>query len=253
MKKVLALISMLSFPINATAADLYGGSIKDEFVQYAPAFSWTGCYIGANVGTGSQSSETVFAGTPDVPGLFNNGSNTASGVIGGGQLGCDFQRGKFVFGIQGLFDATNLDGRNDYTEGIGLSSTRTQAEWVATLTGRIGIAVTPMTLLYAKGGIAWVSNSYTDSCLTTCSNGTVDNPANPNYVGRGDDRRTGWLVGGGLEHALDERWSVFAEYNYMDFGGETTTITERSDGYTWKNDYDHDIHAVMFGVNLRFN
>lgn len=206
MKRLLALVSMLVMPANAMAADLYGGSIKDEFVQYAPAFSWTGCYLGANVGAGSQSSETIFAGIPDDPALFNNGSNTASGIIGGGQIGCDYQRGKFVFGIQGMFDATNLDGSNNYTEGTGLSSTRTEAEWFATLTGRIGISVTPMTLIYAKGGVAWISNEYTDSCLTTCSAGTPGNPANPHYVGRGSDTRTGWIVGGGLEQALDERW-----------------------------------------------
>ena len=249
MKRLLALVSALVMPVQAMAADLYGGSIKDEFVQYAPAFSWTGCYLGANVGAGSQTTETVFAGTPEVPGLFNNGSNTASGIIGGGQVGCDYQRGKFVFGIQGMFDATNLDGSNTYTiDGDSLSSTRTEAEWFATLTGRIGIAVTPMTLLYAKGGVAWVSNDYTDRCLTTCNS-----EVNPKYVGRGSENRTGWLVGGGLEHALDDRWSIFAEYNYMDFGNEKTTITEQSEGYTWENDYDHDIHAVMFGVNMRFN
>lgn len=39
----------------------------------------------------------------------------------------------------------------------------------------------------------------------------------------------------------------------MDFGNEKTTITEQTLGYKWQNDYDHDIHAVMFGVNLRFN
>jgi len=250
MKRLLMLVSILVMPANAMAADLYGGSIKDEFVQYAPSFSWTGCYVGANVGAGSQSSETVFAGTPDVPGLFNNGSNTASGVIGGGQLGCDYQRGRFVFGIQGMFDATNLDGSNNYTEGTGLSSTRTEAEWFASLTGRIGIAVMPMTLIYAKGGVAWFSNDYNDICLTTCSN---VGGANPNYLGRGSDTRTGWLVGGGLEHAFDDRWSIFAEYNYMDFGSEKTTITEQTLGYKWQNDYDHDMHAVMFGVNLRFN
>jgi outer membrane immunogenic protein len=250
MKRVIALVSLLAMHANAMAADLYGGSIKDEFVQYAPAFSWTGCYLGANIGGGSQSSETIFAGDPEVAGLFNNGSNTASGIIGGGQIGCDYQRGKFVFGIQGMFDATDLDGGNSYTEGVGLSSTRTEAEWFATLTGRLGIAVTPMTLIYAKGGLAWVSNEYTDNCVTTCSNAEG---ANPKYVGLGNDTRTGWLIGGGLEHALDDRWSVFAEYNYMDFGSETTKITEQSAGYSWQNDYDHDIHAVMVGVNLRFN
>lgn len=251
MKRLLALVSMLVIPAQAMAADLHGGSIKDEVFEYAPAFSWTGCYLGANVGAGSQSSETIFAGTPQVPGLFNNGNNTASGIIGGGQIGCDYQRGKFVLGIQGMFDATNLDGSNTYTvQPPSLSSTRTEAEWFATLTGRIGLAVTPMTLVYAKGGVAWVSNDYTDRCLTGCP---ASPDENPNYVGRGSETRTGWLVGGGLEHALDKRWSIFAEYNYMNFGNDKTTITEETDRYTWQNDYEHDIHAVMVGVNLRLN
>ncbi len=249
MKRLITLIFILVLPANAMAADLYGGSIKEGFDQYAPPFGWTRCYVGANVGMGSQSSETVFAGTPDVPGNFNNGSNTASGVIGGVQLGCDYQRGKLVFGIQGMFNATNLDGSNNYTEGTGLSSTRTEAKWFATLTGRIGITVTPRTLVYAMGGVAWIKNNYTDSCLTTCNG---DGGANQNYVGLGSDTRTGWLIGGGLEQALDDRWSIFAEYRYMDFGNKITTITEQTFGYKWQNDYDHGVHTVKLGANLRF-
>ena len=250
MMRLLTLVSILVMPINAIAADLYGGSIKDDAAQYVPAFSWTRCYVGANVGTASQSSGTVFAGTPDVAAMFNNGSNTTYGIIGGGQLGCDYQRGRFVFGIQGMFVATSLDGSNNYTEGTGLSSTRTEAKWFSTLTGRIGIGVTPTTLIYAKGGVAWVKNDYTDSCLTTC-NGA--DGANQNYVGIGRDTRKGWLVGGGLEHALDDRWSIFAEYSYTGFSSKKTTITEKTFGYNWQNDYDHGIQAIKFGVNLRFN
>lgn len=247
MKNLIALLPLLVVPVAALAAgpsgDLAPGAAS------VSAVGWTGCSLGANVGVGTLSSKTVFAGVPDVPALFDNGSNTASGVVGGGQAGCDYQHGTLVFGLRGLFAAATLDGSNSYTEGTGISSTRTEADWFASLTGRLGVTITPATLLYARAGAAWVSNDYTDRCVTTCS---AAGGANPNYLARGSDTRTGWLVGAGLEHALDARWSLFAEYTFMDFGNSKTTLTEQTLGTTWQNDYGHEIHAVLAGVNLRF-
>jgi len=54
----------------------------------APVALWTGCYIGANVGGGWTHKEFDFNG-------FDDGKHTASGVVGGGQFGCDYQFGGF--------------------------------------------------------------------------------------------------------------------------------------------------------------
>ena len=70
------------------AADLPRAYTKAPPVYQAPP-SWSGCYLGGNVGAGwdkAQSDGTGFAGTSFVP-PFDYGS----AIIGGGQIGCEYQ------------------------------------------------------------------------------------------------------------------------------------------------------------------
>src|SRR5436305_15345399 len=76
----------------------------------APLYSWTGCYIGVNIGGGAAPKSRVdTVGTFAPPGT-SLGDMTARGVAGGGQLGCDYQAGSFVFGLQGLLDLSGMKG-----------------------------------------------------------------------------------------------------------------------------------------------
>src|SRR5262249_55519438 len=74
------------------------------------SLSWTGCYVGANVGGGwaSNSSNDVAGAVTGVAGA-DLGSHTAGGFIGGGQIGCDYQAGVCVFGLQGMFDGSGME------------------------------------------------------------------------------------------------------------------------------------------------
>ena len=77
---------------SASAADL-----ARPAPVYAPppppiiaVFTWTGCYIGGNIGgiwANSDWQDTV---------LGDFGSSTGSGVLGGGQIGCNYQLGSWV-------------------------------------------------------------------------------------------------------------------------------------------------------------
>src|SRR5436190_1639510 len=68
----------------------------------APVFSWTGCYVGGNLGGGSTHKHFEFAADGQ---LFDEGTLDQGGFVGGGQLGCDYQFGSnFVVGVQGMFD-----------------------------------------------------------------------------------------------------------------------------------------------------
>ena len=78
-----------------------------------------------------------------------------------------------------------------------------------TVTGRIGYLFTPQLLGYVKGGGAWTQVDYV-------FNGTVPSFfLSENALGV---NRSGWTVGGGLEWMFAPGWSVFGEFNYMDFG-----------------------------------
>src|SRR5262245_19730267 len=76
-------VALMAIP-SANAADLGRPAYKAP-PPTVPAFSWTGCYIGGNIG-GGWGRETASAPTL-APGISVTGDT--SGVIGGGQVGCN--------------------------------------------------------------------------------------------------------------------------------------------------------------------
>jgi|EndMetStandDraft_9_1072997.scaffolds.fasta_scaffold04175_4 outer membrane immunogenic protein len=109
------------------AADIYRppASIKDTGpIDYAPPITWTGFYIGGNIGAVWPSDDLE---------LLNDDAQ----FIGGGHLGYNWQGpSNWVVGIEG--DANFSD---DF-------------EYLATVRGRLGYAM-GRTLLYGTGGVAF--------------------------------------------------------------------------------------------------
>src|SRR6266566_3119682 len=110
----------------------------------APAVSWTGCYVGGNLGGGwalkdwaNPSSDFDTGG----PGL--RGTAALGGFVGGGQIGCDYQfADSWVIGIQGMFDGADLKGDifDSFNPDFDLTN---RVDWFATITGRLGYALIP--------------------------------------------------------------------------------------------------------------
>jgi outer membrane immunogenic protein len=220
---------------SSQAADL----AARPYTKAAPVavpLTWTGCYIGANVG-GGWGRQSFFDST--LNGGTNEGSNTSTGVVGGGQIGCDYQTGNWVFGIGGMVDGADVKGTDVIPGGSGFAW-QTKIPWVATLTGRVGYAVLPSTLLYAKGGAAWLRSNYT----LVNGAGVVTDIANTD--------RSGWTVGGGIEHLFAPNWSVFLEYDYMNFGTRILTVTSVPPGITFPVNFSQNMQTAIVGVNYRF-
>jgi outer membrane immunogenic protein len=248
MKKIIvagiAIAACCSAP--ALAADLPAPLFKAPVA--APVYNWTGCYIGGNVGFGWQHngpSDPIFGG--DV------GSDTGTGAVGGGQVGCDYQfsGSKWVLGIQGMFDGSGVRGSHgvpfsyagDTTESMTFNN-----DWFATVTGRIGYAVVPQALVYFKGGAAWARNTYSD----------VDPGGAPPFSGQGSATPSGWTIGGGTEYAFAPNWSVFVEYDYVDLGSRNVALTYNCGaGCGFANPYTlretQNLQTILVGVNLRFS
>jgi opacity protein-like surface antigen len=150
-------ILLCCFTGAALAADM---AVLGQYqtVPVAPLYSWTGCYIGVNMGGGAAPQSRV-----DTLGIFappgtSLGDMTARGVVGGGQLGCDYQVGSFVFGLQGLLDLSGMKGSNVLPTTILVNNSFVQT--VATFTGRVGYTVLPTLLLYGKFGGAFAHDIY---------------------------------------------------------------------------------------------
>jgi outer membrane immunogenic protein len=184
----------------ASAADM---AVKARPVVAPIMYGWTGCYIGGNVGGGWSRMDTARVLQDNFgPAAANYGRETDNGFLGGGQVGCDFQTGNLVFGIQGQFDFGNINGRHALTDFPTFSETNSLKS-VITATGRFGYLFTPTLLGYGKVGMAWMRENnkvfQPSGALSESASFTLP----------------GMTVGGGLEWMFAPNWSVFAEYNYM--------------------------------------
>jgi len=202
-------------------------------------FSWTGCYIGGNIG-GGWGQETASAPTL-APGI-SVGGNT-SGVVGGGQVGCNYQFApNWVIGIEGDGSAASIKGDANATV-FGITGTaHAQTDWIASVTGRLGWAADRW-LIYAKGGAAWAGDQY-----------AADVPIFIEHLST-NETRAGWTVGGGVEWAFWQNWSAKVEYDYYDFGTRDVTFTGTIFGFPELVpgiNVKETISTVKFGINYRF-
>jgi outer membrane immunogenic protein len=202
---------------SAMAADLSrpppAAPVYTKAPMMAPLFTWTGCYIGGNGGGLWVRKTLTTAGAVTVNGLpvlagVGEGSVDLSGGAAGGQVGCNYQMGTWVVGIQGDFDwASATSTFNDTAFG---TSDSIKVKSLASVTGRVGYAWDRF-LIYGKGGGAWETDDY--SATLAGVSATVS------------DTRTGWTVGGGGEYAFTDWLTGFVEYDFYDFGTKTESFT----------------------------
>ncbi len=266
MKKFLlatvALSALAAAP--AVAADLAARpSTKAPALIPAPIYNWTGFYIGANAGYGFSDRDTitttgqVLANVNNVIGGARPGSVNLNrdGFVGGGQIGYNWQTSpNFVFGLEADIQYTDFNrsvavatfplGGNVASLNNTFSS---RMEYFGTVRGRLGYTW-GATMLYATGGLAY---------------GEVRNTANffgptgnLQFSGSNSDIRTGYTVGGGIEHMFTPNWSVKAEYLYYDLGSNLINVNvipgSGGGGTGYDSRFRNDGHIVRAGLNYKF-
>ncbi len=219
----------------ASAADLARRAPPPAPAYIPPApipYTWTGCYVGGNVG-GAWSNI-------DVTNVATGGSVSAnnSGFAGGGQIGCDYQAGAWVFGFRDMFDGTSLSKSATFATVPFTGTVDSHTHWFDTLTARGGYLVTPNVLLYAQGGAAWTNTDM------TFFNGSGT------QIGEFSNNRTGWTAGGGVEWMFAPHWSVFAEYNFMGFG--TRSAAFPACGGNCVLSANANLQDALLGLNYKF-
>jgi outer membrane immunogenic protein len=214
--------------VSAHAADLSRPVTKAPPASYTPAaINWAGFYVGAHLG-GAWSDANW---TNPVSGSGNN--LTAGGVLGGAQVGVNYQADQFVWGVEADFSGTSLTPSNTDIAGF-THSTRTF--WTSTVTGRLGYAVN-QALFFAKGGAAFAGEQDSVTSPFGASSGT------------GGGVAAGWTAGAGIEYALDYHWSAKVEYDYLGF--ESQSVPAAALGGA-PGSVDMNIQRVIAGINYRF-
>ncbi|HET8972927.1 MAG TPA: outer membrane beta-barrel protein [Pseudolabrys sp.] len=217
-----------------------------------PPLTWTGCYIGANVGgiRGRFELEGPFGGEASRTGDW--------GFAGGLQIGCDYQFAGtgFVVGFRNMFDGTTNNRERNFTIDAAALGTATGTvefhnRWFDALTGRIGYSWGPG-LLYFQGGAVW---SRVEADITVATTPIGPAPLTTVTTGSFSDTKTGWTVGLGGEYRFAPNWSVFLEGNYYDFGSRdrvvfTPVATACVAGCLFSG--KTTAASVLVGVNYRF-
>lgn len=250
---------MLFFRILPAAVLLLPLSSAPVMAADSTAAGWYGCYAGLQAGLGLTKGSFSYIENANVleDTFFSLGSDTANGLIAGGQIGCDIQMNNMVIGVQGMLASAKYAGTSGYVVGLdevgfdwnATGEVRFESSWISSVTGRIGYVVSEPTLAYLKAGYAQMHVDLTDS------GNFVDNDDagnNAPYSYSGEDTRAGYTLGLGLEHRVTDHLTIFAEYNYYDFGKTEISLTESDFGYDYDNAADLEVNAFQLGINLRF-
>jgi opacity protein-like surface antigen len=179
------------------------------------AYYWNGFYIGAYLGADWGQTRWNFsdAGASIDPHF--------AGLLGGGEIGYNYQVGKWVFGVEGDVGGTNARGvkpcPTDFFHNCEIND-----NWLSTATARIGYAYWDRLLAYVKGG-AVIAH---DQAQLVCDTGSQPTGG---IVGgcpsQGDSKtHAGWTAGWGTEFGLTQNVSVKSEMIYFDLGSDRYNI-----------------------------
>ena len=231
MRKFLGVIGVASLIAGpALAADL---PVKAPIMAPIPIYNWTGFYIGGNLG-GAWETHTI---SDDLFGVSFN--HTRSGFIGGGQIGYNWQVSpQWVLGVEWMFDGTDI--RSDTGTLVSpvdgtLFSAHEKADWLTTVTARVGYAANNW-LFYVKGGGGWVHDQATVTDITDGISVSIS------------DTKGGWVVGGGIEYGFTPNWTGKFEYQHLGLENVTTAGPFVGESISLSRHFD----MVTVGLNYKF-
>ncbi|WP_020176452.1 outer membrane protein [Methyloferula stellata] len=210
---------LMAASASAFAADLPRRTPPPVFVP-PPLFTWTGLYVGGQVGYawGKDNSNGVLSAVGVGPfGAYTN-YNSPNGEVGGAHIGYNYQFNQFVIGVEGDVNGSNFNnggtgfafGAAGIPFGAFSVNTATRIPIEGSARARIGFAWDHW-LFFATGGAAFADIEHSFA-LGVAGVGFFNDPATYSKT------RVGWTVGGGVEYALNNNWSVRAEYRYSDYG-----------------------------------
>ena len=237
-KMLVSTVMVLGAMGAASAADLPTAGKAPVFVPPL-AVNWTGLYVGGQGGyQGGGSSRVSYYST----GQFASGEPTIgqNGFLGGGHIGYNYEFNSLVLGLEADVDGSSYNGTSLNSAGTISATVRTPVE--GSVRARVGVAW-DRALFYGTGGVAFADRNTTATNLTT------------NAVDSFSKGLVGWTAGGGVDYAIDNNWSIRAEYRYTHLGQTTDSLTNTtallrlSPRVTISNSTDS---AVRVGFNYKF-
>lgn len=239
------------FAITAAGGAMAGGYtppvqeiVVAPIVDVAEPLNWEGAYGGASLGYSFNGDDRV--------GLeyFDNGVRQGTardltnlelkGMTAGIHAGYRWQRDNWVFGPQIGLEGGSVDASDTISAAVGSASfngtVKSEVNYIATLTFQTGYLVDPQTMIYGNSGI--VHGDFDYSLRDTTGTQTRGYSA------------TGYVLGLGVERKINDRASMFAEWQYRNFGTNDVTFTDGADSAVTVATPEH--HNIKVGVNFSF-
>lgn len=226
---------------GALAADLPRRTVAPAAPAYIapPLFTWTGFYAGLNAG--ATIGDTRYQYAP----FFNNYAQSGVGFTGGGQIGYNFQTGPVVIGLE---TDINYRGGSSSSSNWAYGGANSSSGYFGTIRGRLGFTPMDRLLIYGTGGIAYGSTSFPNTIAG------IDGFGVPRafYGQNNQGTKFGWTAGAGAEYAITPKWSVKAEYLYVDLGKSYVNYYDAASGAVLPASARNANHVVRLGVNYHF-
>lgn len=235
----------------AAASPALAADLPLKAIEPVRTFSWTSCYAGGHVG-GAEARKDVtdpvqlvqdsFLGLGTTVGVTTLNAQP-TGLIVGGQAGCDYQMSRWVVGFEAAVSGSFM--KDTVTTALPLgdpgdtAALSIRTDMIPSATARFGVAADRW-LVYVKGGAAWASDRY--SMIGTFQGTSFDF--------EGLALRSGWTVGAGVEWAVWEDWSVKLEYDFYDFGHSSVLMSDAVNVLSGPVDVKQTIQMVKLGVNF---
>jgi outer membrane immunogenic protein len=242
----------------AVAADLAPLPYRAPPPVLVPAFTWTGLYVGGNIGGAATSVNELWSPTFGVSSIL--GSTGGASFAGGLQAGYDWQfAATWVAGIEGDWSWADARGSINqpwtlYPSGVlvpgSFTSMSSTLDWMSSIRVRLGYLVTPTLLAYGTAGVAWGKFDY------AASNVAPSAPLPPYATNTAfSTTQGGWVAGGGLEWAMTTNWLLRGEYLFYSLGSSPSLWVPAVNypglpsGYSWSNT---NVGIGRLGLNYKF-
>ncbi|WP_395446975.1 outer membrane protein [Aminobacter sp. UC22_36] len=197
----------------------FGGSNGTAATFSAPAYNWSGFYIGGSAGAGAMLTDASDSGFIPLSG---------DGVFGELSVGYDHQIGEnWVVGLVADARYGGISSSLAFLSG----ELEFKADYGFDLLARVGLKMSDATLAYALAGYGWQNFELSASGL------------GPSM--ELDDSASGFVVGGGFEVAISEKTAVNLEYRYSKYGD-----LDFDTGFV---QLEPSSHTVRVGAKYKFN
>jgi outer membrane immunogenic protein len=246
-RKFLASTAFAALATTSMAADLPNmkGPASAPYYAPAPVFTWTGFYVGLNAGGAFADTRGCSAFFPSIGGVpvagfpnncsnGGNGNNNSVSFTGGAQVGYNVQFNSIVLGLEadinGLSNGRNRNNNGNiaypytgsnhpYDGSYVFGGRNNNSNYFGTVRARLGYAA-DRTLFYVTGGLAYGGGGNSANSVSFYHNQVAPFGGAPSAIfsnggNNSSNSNIGYAVGGGIEYALTNNWTIKGEYLYV--------------------------------------